>query len=183
MLESLLPYAPLGSLLSGMALFLGALVAAATLFVFNLRSRNDLIYRDLSALYKRFWESDDLGKVRRWIDSDAEFAHLRTVLEIVNTSPLPRPLHTEEARNIELLDRFCAIMVEALFIREIGRNRRRRSLVDAMFLDHWLAKFASRPALFDYARNFWPHLFKHIKRRISSPAKSPAPSEKSADLQ
>ncbi len=175
MLDSLLPYAPLGTLLSGLALLLGALVAAATLFVYHLRSREDSIYRDLCALYKRFWESNELAKVRRWIDSDAEFGVVSPALNVVNASPLPRPLEAHEASNIELIDRFCAIMMEAAFLREIGRNKKRRAHLDAMFLEHWLSKFSERAELLHYAKRYWPHLYGHIRRIQRRKPKNPAP--------
>lgn len=165
MLETIMKYPSLGGLIGGIALLCSAVVAGVTLVFFNLRSRQDLVYRDLSGLYKRFWESDEFAKVRRWIDSDSEFSKIRLAIDVVTGPTLMRPLTDKEAADIESIDRFCAILMEAFFLREIGASRSRRKLVDAMFLDHWVRKLDSRPELRGYIADYWPRLYNHMKKR------------------
>lgn len=178
-LAKLSDYAAIGPLLSGVALSIGSAIAATTLVYYNLRVRDDDLYDKVSKIYQRLWDDDKLFRVRRWIESDTEFLEIQPALSVLtaHSDTIHRPLTLIEAKNIDRLDRFCALMTEAYFLRSLGNNKRRKKFIDAMFLDYWMDRFVRRYELEAFIAKFWPELAGYYRndRRPKKPKSASRP--------
>lgn len=170
MLSFLAEHKDAGPLASALALFMGATAALLTLAMFHLRAlsvtrqaRDDALLKILGDLYDRFWDTDDIHPIRRIIDSDKQYAAVGPVLQRINARPVTEHLSDKEALMIDAADKFCAIMLQAYFLRNAESDPRRRNLIDAMFLGHWMSAFMKRPDCALYVEQHWPALWDYYK--------------------
>jgi hypothetical protein len=74
---SLTAMAQISQILGGIALFMAAIAAWCTLFLYH-RKNIELQWADgFRQIYADFWENDNVAKARRWIDNDSEYAVLK----------------------------------------------------------------------------------------------------------
>jgi hypothetical protein len=150
----------IGPFLSGTSLFIAALAALLTLFIYNRRENQHQWDESFRSIYGAFWNDEKIfPKIRTYIVSDHLYEkHLKPTLEDrIRTGKLDNNLNETQNNLLDEIDRFCAILVRA---RSFGRwpiSRRRRQLwKKLLYTDMWTTR--NRDALKKYIEMQWEEL-------------------------
>jgi hypothetical protein len=109
----------IGPLLSGIGLIVTA-TAAWTTYIFYYRKTTDANWLDtFRKLYEEFWKSDEMARMRKYLASDDEYANLEAIL-IERVADTRNKLNSEQNDKLELVDRFCALMIRILSFGEVS---------------------------------------------------------------
>jgi hypothetical protein len=115
------------------------------------------------SLYAEFWKDKDITSVRNFITNDVAYSDIKPILEkrlTADTNTLDR----EENKKIELIDKFCALLIRVKLSESSQRLKKPQlDLWNETYRDPWIARVKTRPALQNYMNKYWPGLRSLLK--------------------
>ncbi len=162
-LTELIAFGPqIGPFLSGIGLIFTA-GAAWTTYLFYYRKTTDTNWLDtFRKLYEEYWKSDEMARMRKYLASEDEYAKLEAIL-IKRLADATNKLDTHENDILELVDRFCALMIRILSFGEVSTKPRQKSLYNPLF-NYWIVTIKKRRQLMLYLENCWEPLHARLQR-------------------
>jgi len=148
----------LGNLLAGIGAILVAVAAWVTLYIVDLKANQRAWYEGFRELYSEFWNDPTLIVVRTWIATEPGYEAFLPVLKKRLASQID-VLDTEEYRQLDLLDRFCALIIRVTLFGQQRMSRAQRVLYERTFEQYWIRKMESRPEMAEYIRRLWGAYF------------------------
>jgi len=150
-----------GPLLSGFSLAAAA-IAAWTTYVFYHRKTLDAAWiESYRLLYAEFWKDKDIASVRNFITNDVAYTEIEPILD-KRLSTDSNTLDHEENEKIELIDKFCALLIRVK-LSESGLKKPQRDLWNETYRDPWIERVKTRTALRNYMTKYWPGLRSLLK--------------------
>ncbi|MGO9846265.1 MAG: hypothetical protein ACLPKT_06585 [Methylocella sp.] len=152
---------PLGPLLSGIGLCLGATAAWVTYAFYYRRTMNTAWLERYRTLYAEFWKDPRMGDVRTLISSEVEYEKVAKILgERLKTDK--KRLNADDNRILEQIDYFCSVFMRIRFIDRGKMTREQRILWNTTFGNYWAKKIGERKELSAYINKYWPNV--HIEK-------------------
>lgn len=156
-LEELLAHGPqVGPYLSGIGLLIGAAAAWTTYAFYHRRTIEDNWVSTFRALYAEFWNDKKMGVVRKYLSSEEEYGKLDVILT-KRLAVAENLLSSEENDILEILDRFCAMMVRILYFGRRKMRPHQAKLYDAVF-GYWKESIKKRKNVKAYIKKYWTSL-------------------------
>jgi hypothetical protein len=152
----------IGPYLSAFGILLGAAAAWTTYWFFHRRTSAATWLDTFRKLYKEFWKSDEMAKMRKYLASEEEYAKLEAIL----TKRLASQLNTVSSEDndvLDLVDRFCALMIRILSFGEVSTAPRQRALYQPVF-NYWVTTILGRKQLMAYIERYWSPLLTRLER-------------------
>jgi hypothetical protein len=147
----------LGPLLGGVSLAAGAVATWVTYFFYHRKTVHAAWIESYRLLYAEFWKDKDIAIVRNLIANDVAYAAVEPILE-ERLKTDSNQLSVEENEMIELIDRFCALLVRIKFFEGRGLSKTQQALWNETYRDYWIVHVKTRIALRKYMDRFWPGL-------------------------
>jgi hypothetical protein len=151
--------APIGPILSGFGVILGATIAGLTAFYFTRRQTEDAWVDRFRALYGEFWKEEPIIEVREWIVNERSYKSLEEILIRRNSTDLCEVSHQDHVV-LDKIDRFCSMLAR---IKSFDNTRipikHRPLLVKLLDGAFWVKKIKERDQLLIYVEKHWPELF------------------------
>jgi hypothetical protein len=144
-----------GPLLSGFSLAAAAGAAWTTYIFFHRKTMEAEWIDSYRSLYAEFWKDKDIASVRGFITNDIAYADIKLILEKRLASD-SNTLDREENKQIELIDKFCALLIRVKLSESSQRLKKPHR-------DPWIARVKTRPALRNYMNQYWPGLRSLLK--------------------
>jgi len=147
----------LGPLLGGASLAAGAVATWVTYFFYHRKTVQAAWIESYRLLYAEFWKDEGIAAVRNLIANDVAYALIEPILE-ERLKTDSNKLSAEENEMIELIDRFCALLIRIKFFESRRLSKTQRALWNETYRDYWIARVKTRKALRAYMDRFWPGL-------------------------
>jgi gamma-glutamylcyclotransferase (GGCT)/AIG2-like uncharacterized protein YtfP len=156
-----------GELLSGLSLFVGAIIAGVSYWNFNRRTLYASWMEKYREAYAEFWNDSVIAEVRSWIINKQQYASLENIL-VKRLASKENDLTSDENLKLEKLDRFCALIFRIDLLQDDAMTRKQRSLWREIGGIYWLEKMQTpdRMALKKYVEQYWPNLNSGISNKL-----------------
>ena len=120
-------------------------------------------------LHREFWNDQEIARVRAWLCCDE--AYEREVRPVLQKRAVGQ-VSADEYKLLEVLDRFCALMVRAVFMQTSLATARQKEMFKRMGYRWWLKKLMERPDIATYVERNWENLHPQIGNAASVTADS-----------
>ena len=147
----------LGPLLGGVSLAAGAAATWVTYLFYHRKTVQAAWIESYRLLYAEFWKDEGIAKVRNLISNDIAYAAVEPILE-KRLKTDSNQLGNDENEMIELVDKFCALLIRIKFFESQWLTPTQRALWNETYRDYWITRVKKRKALRDYIDRFWPGL-------------------------
>lgn len=147
-------------------------IAAASVvvafFALQLNARNTqepwlVAFREL---HKDFWSDADMARTRTWLCcTDAYERELRPVL-VKKLSSVPDSVLASDYSLLEVLDKFCALMVRVVYIQESVMSTKQEMIFKRLGYHWWIHQACRRPEVSAYIQKNWENLSDYIESEV-----------------
>lgn len=144
--------------------FVGAMVAAITLFFLNFRTHRNQLDTQFREFYTFFWDNEKVSKGRKLISYDIYLNELNDTIQLIskkeNVSPAPNGASRmsdfdAKVDNIEAIDSFLASITRFPIHGSIRVGLGHMNTYKRVFIRYWLKYILSKPILADYYLTYW----------------------------
>lgn len=147
----------LGPLLSGTALLIAAVASWVTYAFYHRRTIQSAWIESYRLLYAEFWKDEKIAMVRHMITDDVTYTATEPIL-LARLKTDSNQLSEQDNQTLELIDRFCALLIRIRFFENQQVTKKQRELWNETYRNTWIAVIRRRRALASYIYRFWPSL-------------------------
>ncbi len=161
----------IGSLISGLSLFAGAVVAGISYWNFSRRTLYTNWIERYGKAHSEFWNDNDIAEARSCIEYRRQYDEISKIISKIILSRLTSEdgdLTDEEEKRLEKLDRFCALISRIYLLEEDATTAKQRNLWRDIGGVYFIERMQTpeRMAFKRYIETFWPDLNKKISYNL-----------------